>query len=204
MTGSNKEKNILLTINKPSKGSVLGSDSLQSELKSYFYSHALSPSQRESLESLLLNTQKSKGTILSQAIFRNKKTILSHFATAAAAVFLTIGISSFFNSSGEQSSHDILSEVVGFSENLKIPTDFTLDSNLNNLHIPLRLQDSLSQKKSSTVYIVKLSDKNNSSFPSHRMTRKILSASGKIKRVYAWRDATYGYAMVQPLELEEQ
>lgn len=69
--------------------------------------------------------------------------------------------------------------------------------------IPLRLQEGFETKQPSTLYIVKLSEKNRSYFPSHKVSRKISSPSGKLKRVYAWQDGTYGYAMVQPMGLEE-
>ena len=48
-----------------------------------------------------------------------------------------------------------------------------------------------------TLYIVKLSDKNSASFPKEKTLHKIQSALGKMKRIYAWRDGAYGYAMVQ-------
>lgn len=48
-----------------------------------------------------------------------------------------------------------------------------------------------------TLYIVKLSEKNGATFPKRRVASRVLSASGKIKRISAWREGAYGYAMVQ-------
>ncbi len=67
--------------------------------------------------------------------------------------------------------------------------------------IPMRLHEGLGHNQSSTLYIVKLSEKNKSSFPSQKTSRKIYSALGKLKRVHTWREGTYGYAMVQPFAL---
>lgn len=50
----------------------------------------------------------------------------------------------------------------------------------------------------SVLYILKLTKNSESSFPVEKQLRKIRSATGKIKRVYAWREGTYGYAMVAP------
>ena len=53
------------------------------------------------------------------------------------------------------------------------------------------------------LYIVKLTKKNENSFPKQKILKKIQAASSKIKRVYAWRDGAYGYAMVQPQGIQE-
>ena len=47
------------------------------------------------------------------------------------------------------------------------------------------------------LYIVKLTQKNEGSFPKQKILKRIQSSSSKVKRVYAWRDGAYGYAMVQ-------
>lgn len=73
----------------------------------------------------------------------------------------------------------------------------------NNSTLPLRLHQGFERSQPSTLYIVKLSEKNRAAFPTQKVSRKISSASGKVKRVYAWSDGAYGYAMVQPLELGE-
>ena len=78
-----------------------------------------------------------------------------------------------------------------------------LPSSHEKSRLLLPLQKNFTPSQPSTFYIVKLSDKNKASFPAQKVTRKIASASGKIKRVYAWRNGTYGYAMVQPVEFEE-
>jgi len=61
----------------------------------------------------------------------------------------------------------------------------------------------LQQSKPSVLYIVKLTKKNENSFPKQKILKKIQAASSKIKRVYAWRDGAYGYAMVQPQGIQE-
>ncbi|KAB8029790.1 hypothetical protein [Fluviispira multicolorata] len=55
----------------------------------------------------------------------------------------------------------------------------------------------------STLYIVKLSQKNESDFPKKRILRKIISSTGKVRRIYAWQDGAYGYAMVQPQNISD-
>lgn len=50
----------------------------------------------------------------------------------------------------------------------------------------------------STLYIVKLNHKSQAAFPQQKTLRKLLSATGKINHVYAWREGMYGYAVVQP------
>lgn len=50
----------------------------------------------------------------------------------------------------------------------------------------------------STLYIVKLNKKSQAAFPQQKTLRKVFSATGKINRVYAWREGMYGYAVVQP------
>ncbi|MBX9839850.1 hypothetical protein [Silvanigrella sp.] len=61
----------------------------------------------------------------------------------------------------------------------------------------------LLQSKPSVLYIVKLTKKNENSFPKQKILKKIQAASSKIRRVYAWRDGAYGYAMVQPQGIQE-
>ncbi|BBH53835.1 hypothetical protein [Fluviispira sanaruensis] len=55
----------------------------------------------------------------------------------------------------------------------------------------------------STLYIVKLSQKNENAFPKQRVLRKITSSTGKVRRVYAWQDGAYGYAIVQPQNISD-
>ncbi|APJ04425.1 hypothetical protein [Silvanigrella aquatica] len=52
------------------------------------------------------------------------------------------------------------------------------------------------QSRRSVLYIVKLSQKNENSFPKQKVLKRILSSSSKVKRIYAWREGAYGYAMV--------
>ncbi len=53
------------------------------------------------------------------------------------------------------------------------------------------------QTNPAVLYIVKLTQKNEGSFPKQKVLKRIQSSSSKVKRVYAWRDGAYGYAMVQ-------
>jgi hypothetical protein len=53
------------------------------------------------------------------------------------------------------------------------------------------------QTHPAVLYIVKLTQKNEGSFPKQKVLKRIQSSSSKVKRVYAWRDGAYGYAMVQ-------
>jgi len=61
----------------------------------------------------------------------------------------------------------------------------------------------IQHSKPVVLYIVKLTKKNENSFPKQKILKKIQAASSKIKRVYAWRDGAYGYAMVQPQGIQE-
>ncbi len=53
------------------------------------------------------------------------------------------------------------------------------------------------QNHPAVLYIVKLTQKNEGSFPKQKVLKKIQSSPSRVKRVYAWRDGAYGYAMVQ-------
>ena len=54
------------------------------------------------------------------------------------------------------------------------------------------------------LYIVQLSDSNSKGFPKERkLIRNLVSKSGKQKRVNAWRDEKFGYAMVQSVALSD-
>lgn len=55
----------------------------------------------------------------------------------------------------------------------------------------------VAQTHPAVLYIVKLTQKNEGSFPKQKVLKKIQSSSSKVKRVYVWRDGAYGYAMVQ-------
>ncbi|MES2615106.1 MAG: hypothetical protein V4591_06810 [Bdellovibrionota bacterium] len=238
-----------------SEGCVFGDSRLRDELRAHFQSVSLSSAQKQAIEATLLARPRRRKSSFTNFITTYKRVLFTHFATAAAAVLVTLGVASYFDSSNESSLHDPVSEVVSLSDNLNFPADFNLDGNLNDLPdlirdslpnhtfkpaipaqiaqdfsayegrfflykgeqgvgisvmpasshadtaIPLRLHQGFERKQPSTLYIVKLSDKNRSAFPFKRTSRKIASASGKIKRVYAWSDGTYGYAMVQPLGL---
>jgi hypothetical protein len=74
----------------------------------------------------------------------------------------------------------------------------TVSPSQNLANFPVRLEQGLSRKGNSTLYIVKLSDKNKSCFPIKKTSRKIYSSSGKSKRIYAWREGFYGFAIIQP------
>jgi hypothetical protein len=218
---------------------AIDDQALRDEFNTYFHSISLSEAQKQALEASLLVHPKVKSPFVRHFLSFHKKIIFSHLATAAAAIAITLGLNSFFNSLNEPPPHDLISEVVGLAENLKFPADFNLNGNLNDLpdlindslpnhsftpSIPTQIAQNYSayegrfflfkgeqgvgihgfeQDRPSTLYIVKLSDKNRASFPAQKTSRKISSATGKIKRVYAWRDGTYGYAMVQPLNLDE-
>jgi len=234
---------------------ALDNTTLVQQFKTHFDSISLSSAQKQALEASLLSHPKPNSPLIAHFLAFHKKIILSHVMTAAAAIAVTLGLATYLHSPNETTTHDLISEVVGLSENLNFPADFNLDGNLNDLpdlindslpnhsftpaipaqiaqnysayegrfflfkgeqgvgisvlpslhedaSIPLRLQQGFEHRRHSTLYIVKLSDRNRSSFPTQRTSRKISSASGKIRHVYAWRDGTYGYAMVQPLDLE--
>ncbi len=62
---------------------------------------------------------------------------------------------------------------------------------------------SLSKRRPVVLFIVKLSKKNESSFPKQKILKKIHASASKIKKIYAWREGAYGYAMVQPINSNE-
>lgn len=68
----------------------------------------------------------------------------------------------------------------------------TMEPNQSIVKAPPKHQRS----HNAVLYIVKLSRKSESSFPKQKILKKIQSSS-KIKRIYAWREGSYGYAMVQ-------
>jgi hypothetical protein len=55
------------------------------------------------------------------------------------------------------------------------------------------------------LYIVQLGDSNSKGFPKEqKVTRNYTSKAGKQKRVKAWRDDKFGYAMVQSVALNDE
>ena len=54
-----------------------------------------------------------------------------------------------------------------------------------------------------TLYIVKLSTKSAGRFPKEKLTKRIASKAGKMKKVNVWREGKYGYAMVQLVAVNE-
>lgn len=54
-----------------------------------------------------------------------------------------------------------------------------------------------------TLYIVRLTDKNEQKFPRERTLKRVTGRSGKVRKVNVWRDGRYGYAMVQSVALSE-
>lgn len=67
---------------------------------------------------------------------------------------------------------------------------------------PNLLNKKVIRKKPATLYIVKLSKKNEN-FPKKNVLKKIQASATKIKKVYAWREGAYGYVMVQPIAANE-
>ncbi|APJ04427.1 hypothetical protein [Silvanigrella aquatica] len=67
----------------------------------------------------------------------------------------------------------------------------------------IKSQNKAQQSRPAVLYIVKLSQKNENSFPKQKVLKRILSSSSKVKRVYAWRDGAYGYAMVPQQGMSE-
>jgi hypothetical protein len=61
----------------------------------------------------------------------------------------------------------------------------------------LKSASKVPQSQQAVLYIVKLTQKNEGSFPKQKVLKRIQSSSSKVKRIYAWRDGAYGYAMVQ-------
>ena len=255
MTIFTNKENLEKDKNEGLNAPVFMNESLRNDLKSHFHAISLSSAQKQALETSLLSYHESSHpSKFAQFFSKNRSVIFSHIATAAAAIVITLGFAYYSHSTIESAPHDLISDVVGLSDNLNFPADFNLDGNLKDLPdlindslpnhsfspavpmqiaqdfsayegrfflykgeqgvgisvtplshdnsiIPLRLHQGFERSQPSTLYIVKLSDRNRSSFPTQKVSRKIASASGKIKRVYAWRDGTYGYAMVQPLGL---
>jgi hypothetical protein len=208
--------------------------SCQKELKSYFESISLSSAQKHSLEARLLsNSNASMGFAVSFKKLASYKSILfSHFLTVVVAAAITLFVVARFHSTNDL-PHD-LSDNLNFPAdfdldgNLNDLPDLINDSLPNHSFsptIPKQIAQDFSayegrfflfkgqqgvgmhgfkQKHPSTLYIVKLSDQNKASFPAEKMIRKVLSASGKLKRIYAWNDGAYGYAMVQPLGTDDE
>jgi hypothetical protein len=55
------------------------------------------------------------------------------------------------------------------------------------------------------LYIVQLGENNSKGFPREKkVTRNLVSRAGKQKRVNAWRDEKFGYAMVQQMALSDE
>ena len=78
------------------------------------------------------------------------------------------------------------------------------DAKIDPKNTSQRLHDGFKQAiMPSTFYIVKLTEKNRFYFPKQKTLRKIRSSTGKSKRVYAWGDNSYGYAMVQNVAVNE-
>jgi len=57
--------------------------------------------------------------------------------------------------------------------------------------------DNEKMPQDSEIYIVRLSEKSKPKFTTQTVTKKIKAQSGEVKKVYAWRDEAYAYAMVQ-------
>lgn len=62
---------------------------------------------------------------------------------------------------------------------------------------------SLTKQRPTVLFIVKLSKKNENSFPKQKILKKIQASASKIKKIYAWREGAYGYAIVQPISSNE-
>jgi hypothetical protein len=54
-----------------------------------------------------------------------------------------------------------------------------------------------------TLYIVRLTDKNEQKFPQVRTVKRIAAKSGKVRKANVWREGRYGYAVVQSLAVNE-
>lgn len=72
-----------------------------------------------------------------------------------------------------------------------------------NMEPHLLPKSSPQKSKSAVLYIVKLTKKNENSFPKQKVLKKIQASASKIKKIYAWREGSYGYAMVQPFNSNE-
>jgi hypothetical protein len=55
----------------------------------------------------------------------------------------------------------------------------------------------------STLYIVRLTDKNEKKFPRERTLKRVAGRYGKERKVNLWREGRYGYAMVQSVSFSE-
>lgn len=58
--------------------------------------------------------------------------------------------------------------------------------------------------KNATLYIVKLSDAVSKKFPKDKVSKRIKGPAGKVKKINAWREGKYGFAVVQVLASNEQ
>ena len=54
-----------------------------------------------------------------------------------------------------------------------------------------------------TLYIVRLTDKNEQKFPRERTLKRIAGKSGKVRKVNVWREGRYGYAVVQSVAVSD-
>lgn len=59
------------------------------------------------------------------------------------------------------------------------------------------------EDKPATLYIVRLTEKNEQKFPRERTLKRVGERAGKLRKVNVWRDGRYGYAMVQSAHVPE-
>lgn len=59
------------------------------------------------------------------------------------------------------------------------------------------------EDKPATLYIVRLTEKNEQKFPRERTLKRVGGRTDKLRKVNVWRDGRYGYAMVQSAQQAE-